>query len=163
MVHIDELLPRERTPLHYQNLVHDPRIDQEGLRMLAVSAYPFVRSEVARCPQADATTLGAVSLDSLNRWTRNKVLADIAGHPHADRTVLRFVLGEVVASLNQPGGRPFAAALALATRPELTEAEVLTLTQQPNASRRMRRGVRRALSQGGRDRTGVQAGRTQRP
>ncbi|MDP9795312.1 hypothetical protein J2S43_003824 [Catenuloplanes nepalensis] len=43
-------------------------------------------------------------------------------------------------------GRPYAAALALAERPELTSAEILTLTGRPGASRRMIRGLHARLA-----------------
>ena len=56
------------------------------------------------------------------------------------------VLQETVALLNQANARPYAAALALARRGELHADEVLVLTRQPGASRRMRRGVRRNLA-----------------
>ncbi|MBB4748986.1 hypothetical protein [Actinoplanes lobatus] len=146
MVDIYELLPRERSPVDYRNLVSDPRIDQEGLRQLGQNPFPFVRSAVARSPLADATTLAAVSLDGLDRWTRNSILISIARHHNADRSTLLGVLRKTCALLNQPDERPFAAALALARRTELSEIEVLDLIDQPNASRRMARGVRRALA-----------------
>lgn len=147
VVDIYELLPRERTPVDYRNLVSDPRIDQEGLRQLGQNPFPFVRSAVARSPLPDATTLAAVSLDGLDRWTRNSILIAIARHHNADRSTLLWVLRETCALLNQPDGRPFAAALALARSTELSEIEVLDLIDQPNASRRMARGVRRALAE----------------
>ncbi|XVV13072.1 hypothetical protein ACQP2X_01570 [Actinoplanes sp. CA-131856] len=147
MVDIYELLPRERTPVDYRDLVDDPRIDQEGLRQLGRNPFSFVRSAVARSPRADATTLAAVSLDGLDRWTRNSILLATARHHNADRSTLLKVLRDVRALLNQPGERPFAAALALARRTELSAAEVLDLLEQPNASRRMARGVRRALAE----------------
>ncbi|MFF5080663.1 hypothetical protein ACFY36_26725 [Actinoplanes sp. NPDC000266] len=147
VVDIYELLPHERTPVDYRDLVNDPRIDQEGLRQLGRNPFSFVRSAVARSPRADATTLAAVSLDGLDRWTRNSVLLAIARHHNADRSTLLGTLREVRALLNQPGERPFAAALALARRAELSETEVLGLIDQPNASRRMARGVRRALAE----------------
>ncbi len=146
MVDIDDLLPRERTPADYLRLVNDPRIDQEGLRTLAISTYSFVRRAVAACPRADATTLGAVPIDGLDRWSRNFVLMTIARHPHADRSVLLEVLRQTSALLNRPDERPFAAALALARRPELSADEVLDLTRQPYASKRMAGGVRRILA-----------------
>lgn len=114
--------------------------------MLARSPYSFVRNAVAKSPRADATTLAAISLEGLDTWTRNSVLAAIARHRNADRAVLLTVLEETRSLLNQPGTRPFAAALALARRPELSETELLDLISQPNASRRMARGVRRALA-----------------
>ncbi|WP_372450951.1 hypothetical protein [Actinoplanes flavus] len=147
VVDIYELLPRERTPVDYRNLVSDPRIDQDGLRQLGQNPFPFVRSAVARSPIANAATLAAVSLDGLDRWTRNSILIAIARHPNADRSTLLGVLIETRALLNQPNERPFAAALALARRAELSESEVLGLIEQPNASRRMARGVRRALAE----------------
>ncbi|GAA1658714.1 hypothetical protein [Actinoplanes couchii] len=147
MVDIYELLPRERTPVDYRDLASDPRIDQEGLRQLGRNPFSFVRSAVAQSPLADATTLAAVSLDGLDRWTRNSILAAIARHHNADRAALLGVLRETCALLHQPDERPFAAALALARRTELSETEVLHLIDQPNASRRMARGVRRALAE----------------
>lgn len=146
MVDIYELLPRERTPVHYRDLVNDPRIDQEGLRTLARNPFSFVRSAVAESPRSDATTLAAVCLDGLDRWTRNSILIATARHPNADRSTLLGVLRATRALLNQPGERPFAAALALARRTELGETEVLELLDQPNASRRMARGVRGGLA-----------------
>ena len=147
MAGIDDLLPRARTPLDYLNVVADPRLGQEGLRTLAASPYPFVRRAVARCPRSDPATLAAVVIDELDRWTRNSVLAAIAGHPNADRRVLLTILSRTRALLAQPDERPFAAALALAQRSELSPAEVLDLVGQPNSSRRMARGIRRRLSE----------------
>jgi hypothetical protein len=142
---IDDLLPRVRTPVDYLNVVTDPRLDQDGLRALASSPYPFVRHAVATCPRADPATLAAVVTEDLNRWTRNSVLAAIARHPNADRSVLLTILSRIRALLGRPDERPFAAALALARRPDLDPAEILDLTNQPYASRRMARGIRRAL------------------
>ncbi|MFC4065659.1 hypothetical protein [Actinoplanes subglobosus] len=143
---IDELLPAERTPADYQRLVDDPRADQETLLALARSPYSFVRSAVADSPRADASTLAAIPLDDLPRWTRNHILAATARHPNADRPTLLRTLRAVAESLDRPGERPYAAALSLALRPELTPAEILTLTARRNASARMIKGVRRALS-----------------
>ncbi|WP_239152861.1 hypothetical protein [Virgisporangium aurantiacum] len=92
MAGIDDLLPRARTPVDYLNVVADPRLDQAGLRALAASPYPFVRHAVAGCPRADSATLAAVVTDDLDRWTRNSVLAAIAGHPNADRPALLTIL-----------------------------------------------------------------------
>ncbi|WP_430785836.1 hypothetical protein [Actinoplanes sp. G11-F43] len=142
----DGLLPRQRTPLDYLNLVDDPRLDRHGLTLLAASPYSFVRDAVAHSPRADAATLAAIPLADLNRWTRNRVLAAIARHPNANRGTLLHVLRETSAALERPGERPYAAALALATRPELAEAEVSPLMTRPNASRRMAGGLRRALA-----------------
>jgi hypothetical protein len=146
VVDIDELLPGSRSPRDYLNLVTDPRADQAVLRTLAASPYSFVRKAVAEHPHADAQTLAALPTEDLSRWSRNHLLVTIARHPNADRTVLLRVLGETRMLLKQPDGRPYAAALALAQRPELDLAEILTLADQPNASRRMRRGLRRNLA-----------------
>ncbi|MEU8656275.1 hypothetical protein [Actinoplanes philippinensis] len=143
---INDLLPRERTPADYLRLVDDPRAGQETLRALAVSPYNFVRSAVADSPRADASTMAAIPLADLDPWTRNHILAAIAHHPNADRSTLLQTLHTVAELLEQPGERPYAAALSLARRPELTAAEVLTLAARRNASRRMIRGLRRALA-----------------
>ena len=144
MAGLDDLLPRARTPVDYLNVVTDPRLDQDGLRALATSPYPFVRHAVAACPRSDAATLAAVVTEDLDRWTRNSVLAAIAGHPNADRSVLLTILDRTRVLLGRPDERPFAAAIALARRPELNPAEILGLVDQPYSSRRMARGVRRA-------------------
>lgn len=146
VVGVEDLLPRSRTPRDYLDLVADPRIDREGLRALASSPYSFVRRAIAENLQADAATLAELLTSEPGRWDRNYLLATIAGHPHADRAVLLQVLRETVSLLNQPNARPYAAALALAQRSELDAGEVLVLTCQPGASRRMRRGVRRRLA-----------------
>jgi hypothetical protein len=142
---IDELLPRARTPVDYLNVVTDPRLDQAGLRALGASPYPFVRHAVPTCPRADPATLAAVVTDDLNRWTRNSILAAIARHPNADRPVLLTILHRTRALLDRPDERPFAAALALAQRPELSPTEILDLVDRRHSSRRMARGVRRVL------------------
>ncbi|MEV4274660.1 hypothetical protein [Actinoplanes xinjiangensis] len=146
MAHIDDLLPPARTPADHLRLVDDPRADQETLYALAGSPYNFVRSAVADSPRADARTLAAIPLDDLNSWTRNHILAATARHPNADRRTLLQTLHRTAALLDRPGERPYAAALALATRPELTIPEILSLTTCRNASRRMIRGVHRGLS-----------------
>ena len=146
MVDLDELLPRSRSPRDYLDLVTDPRIDQDVLRVLAASPYSFVRQAVAGHPLADAQTLAALMTEDLDGWDRNHLLATIARHPNADRTVLLRVLRETLALLRQPGVRPYAAALALAQRPELDPDEILVLVDQPGASRRMRHGLRRHLA-----------------
>jgi hypothetical protein len=146
VVDIENLLPHSRTPRDYLDLVTDPRIDQEGLRALASSPYPFVRRAVADHRQTDAATLAELLASALSRWEQNYLLKAVAGHPHADRAVLLRVLQETTALLNQPDARPYAAALALARRNELHADEVLVLARQPGASRRMRRGLRRRLA-----------------
>ncbi|GAA4609148.1 hypothetical protein BJY16_007186 [Actinoplanes octamycinicus] len=142
-MNLDELLPRERTPVHYRDVVADPRLDREGLRELARSPYPFVRSAVVTCPRADAATLAAVPVDDLDRWTRNSVLRDLARHPNADRPLLLTVLGRTRALLEDLDSRPYAAVLELAARPELTDAEIRALIEMPGASRRVRTAARR--------------------
>ncbi|MEU6074112.1 hypothetical protein [Micromonospora sp. NPDC047074] len=146
MVDISKLLPRSRSPRDYLDLIADPRVDREVLCTLAASPYSFVRMAVAEHPLADAHTLATLSTEDLGGWDRRCLLATIARHPNADRMVLLRVLGETRALLRQPGGRPYAAALALAKRPELAAEEILTLATQPGASRRMRRGLRRNLA-----------------
>ncbi|MEU4621742.1 hypothetical protein AB0G04_17430 [Actinoplanes sp. NPDC023801] len=146
MATFDDLLPPARSPADYLALVGDPRAGQDILRLLAASPYNFVRSAVADSPRADAATLATIRVDDLNCWTRNHILAATARHPNADRSTLLRVLRETRSSLNRPGERPYAAALALARRPELTVQEIETLATCRNASRRMVRGLRRGLA-----------------
>jgi hypothetical protein len=78
-----------------------------------------VRRAVAEELRTDAGTLAKFVTSEPDRWDRNYVLKTIAGHPHADRTVLLRVLHVTVALLNQDNARPYAAALALARRGQL--------------------------------------------
>ncbi|BCY05087.1 hypothetical protein [Actinoplanes sp. L3-i22] len=145
MVDINELLPRERTPRHYRDLAGDPRIDQEGLRTLAVSGFAFVRVAVAENPRADAATLATIPIDDLDVYTRNGLLVILARHRNADRALLLDLLRRAVRLLNEPNQRPYAFVLALAGRAELSRTEVLTLIRQPNSARRMNSAVVRCL------------------
>jgi hypothetical protein len=70
----------------------------------------------------------------------------IARHPNARPDGAAAVLRETLALLREPDGRPYAAALALARRPELDPEEILILAEQQGASRRMRRGLLRNLA-----------------
>jgi hypothetical protein len=146
VVEINELLPRSRSPRDYLDLITDPRIDPDVLRLLAASPYSFVRQAVAGHPLADARTLAALSTEDLDRWDRNQLLATIARHPNADRVVLLRVLRETLVLLQQPDTRPYGSVLALAQRTELNPDEILVLVDQPGASRRMRHGLRRRLA-----------------
>ena len=123
MVNINELLPRSRSPRDYLDLVTDPRTDQDVLRVLATSPYSFVRQAVAEHPLADARTLASLPTDDLDRWDRYHLLATIARHPNTDRMVLCQVLRDTLALLQQRDARPYAAALALAQRPELSPSK----------------------------------------
>ncbi|MFV2011396.1 MULTISPECIES: hypothetical protein [unclassified Micromonospora] len=105
-----------------------------------------MRQAVADHPLADARTLSTLPTDDLDRWDRNRLIATIARHPNADRTVLLGVLAQRLMMLRLPDVRPYACALALAERPELEPFEVSALNDQPGASRRMRHGVRRRLA-----------------
>jgi hypothetical protein len=131
VVDIEALLPHARTPRDYLDLVSDPRVGQDGLRVLAQSPYSFVRLAVAKDVRADATTLTELLAGEFNRWDRNHLLRLVAQHPQADRGVLLKVLEEIT----------------LAGRPELEAHEVRRLQRLPGASRRMRRGIERALAQ----------------
>ncbi|MBN1170683.1 MAG: hypothetical protein JXA67_00745 [Micromonosporaceae bacterium] len=79
-------------------------------------------------------------------WNRYRLLHIVAGHPNADRRTLLVALDAVLTLLAEPDGRPYAAALALAKRPELTADEIRRTLDAPGASRRMRSGVRRRLA-----------------
>ncbi|MFI7493087.1 hypothetical protein ACIBXA_32435 [Micromonospora echinaurantiaca] len=143
---IDALLPRARAPRDYLDLVADPRIDQNGLHALARSPYSFVRLAVAKDIRTSAATLTELLAGEFDQWDRNHLLRVIAQHPQADRGVLLTVLQETEVLLRQANTRPYAAAIALASRQELGPHEVRRLGGLPGASRRMRRGVERALA-----------------
>lgn len=74
MVSIEDLLPRSRTPRDYLDLVTDPRIDQEELRALASSPYPFVRRAVAEESRTDAAALAILVSSEPDLWDRNYLL-----------------------------------------------------------------------------------------
>ncbi|MEH0937321.1 hypothetical protein [Micromonospora psammae] len=143
---IDALLPRARTPRDYLDLVADPRIDRDGLHTLARSPYSFVRLAVAMDMRTSAATLIQLLAGQFDHWDRNHLLRLIAQHPQADRKVLLKVLQETEVLLRRADIRPYAAAIALASRQELEPHLVRRLNDLPGASRRMRRGVERALA-----------------
>ncbi|SCG14679.1 hypothetical protein GA0070610_0888 [Micromonospora echinofusca] len=143
---IEALLPRSRTPRDYLDLVADPRVDSAGMRLLARSPYSFVRLAVAQDARTDAAALSELLGGEFSEWDRNCLLRLVAQHPQADRDVLLKVLEEIAVHLDRLTSRPYAAAIALASRRELTPHEVLRLQRLPGASRRMRRGVGRALA-----------------
>ncbi|MEV4134758.1 hypothetical protein AB0J72_21620 [Dactylosporangium sp. NPDC049742] len=101
---------------------------------------------VARRPQAAAGTLVRVLDGDYETWQFNDLLRVVAGHPNADRGVLLRVLHHVVRLLEAAEVRPYVAALALAGRHELTEAEVLRLAALPGSSRRLRRRLRTVVA-----------------
>ena len=80
-------------------------------------------------------------------WNDNRLLRLIAEHPKADRAVLLSVLDELVSRLRTTTSRPYAAVLTLAGRPELAPEEVQHLAALRGASARMRRGLRRRLTE----------------
>ncbi|MER7282133.1 hypothetical protein ABT369_47665 [Dactylosporangium sp. NPDC000244] len=84
-------------------------------------------------------------VDDPRDWGYNAVLLLVARHAGADRPVLLAVLGRA-AELLRAGARPYAAVLALAERPELRPEEIRPLGGLAGASRRMRRGLDRALA-----------------
>ncbi|SCL67458.1 hypothetical protein GA0070606_4557 [Micromonospora citrea] len=143
---VETLLPRSRTPRDYLDVVADPRVDAAGMRVLARSPYPFVRLAVAEDVRADAVALRELLAGSFSEWDRNRLLRLVARHPQADRGVLLDVLKEIAARLDRRTSRPYAAAIAVAGRRELAPHEVRRLQRLPGASRRMRRGVERALA-----------------
>ncbi|WP_030488164.1 hypothetical protein [Micromonospora chokoriensis] len=143
---IDALLPRARTPRDYLDLVADPRIDQDGLHTLARNPFSFVRLAVAKDIRTGAATLTELLAGEFSQWDRNYLLRLVAQHPQADRDVLLNVLQEAEVLLRQHDARPYAAAIVLASRQELEPHEVRRLHGLPGASRRMRRGVERALA-----------------
>ncbi|MCT2279062.1 hypothetical protein M3G91_15700 [Micromonospora chalcea] len=143
---IDALLPRARTPRDYLDVVTDPRIDQDGLHALAQSPYSFVRLAVAMDIRTSTATLVELLAGKFDHWDRNHLLQLVAQHPQADRGVLLKVLQETEVLLGMADTRPYAAAIVLASRQELEPHEVRRLKCLPGASRRMRRGVERALA-----------------
>ncbi|BCJ32441.1 hypothetical protein [Actinocatenispora sera] len=145
MVDLDALLPPSRTPRDYLNAVTDPRLDAAGLRQLARSPYGFVRLAVAQQPRADASVLAELLTEPLAPWDANRLYRLVAEHPNADRAVLLRVLDRTE-ELLRAGSRPYGAAIALAVRTELTPAEIDRLRHLPGASRRLRRGLTRALT-----------------
>ena len=142
---LDDLLPAARSPADYMRVVDDPRLNYSGLGVLAGSPYSFVRLAVARHQQARAAHLLRLLDGEYTDWDYNAVLLLVARHVGADRPVLLAVLGRA-AELLRAGARPYAEVLALAARPELRLEEIRPLGGLAGASRRLRRGLDRALA-----------------
>lgn len=144
-VDLDDLLPAPRSPADYLRVVDDPRLNDSGLGVLAGSPYSFVRLAVARNQRATAAHLLRLLDGEYTDWDYNAVLMLVARHAGAGRPVLLAVLGRST-ELLRAGARPYAAVLALAERPELRPEEIRPLGGLAGASRRMRRGLDRALA-----------------
>ncbi|GAB3848829.1 hypothetical protein ACFPIJ_56000 [Dactylosporangium cerinum] len=142
---LDDLLPAARSPADYLRVLDDLRLDDSGLAVLAGSPYSFVRLAVARHQRAAAPHLRRLLEGEYTDWDSNAVLLLVARHAGADRPVLPAVLDRVT-ELLRAGARPYAAALTLAERPELRSDEIRPLGRLAGASRRMRRGLNRALA-----------------
>ncbi|MFJ6012879.1 hypothetical protein [Streptomyces sp. NPDC092952] len=111
--------------------------DGPTLRRLATSPYPFVWQALAANPHTPPEALQQLSAARDSVWNDNRLLRLLADHPRADQAVLRAVLEAVAAKLDA-GERPYAAALALADRPELDADEVRRLGSLRGASARLR-------------------------
>jgi hypothetical protein len=144
---LDRTLPRLHTPADYLEAASDPDAGEDLLRHLARCAYPFVWQTLASHPRTPAYLLGELCSRGDSVWNDNRLLRLIAEHPKADRAVLLSVLDELVSRLRTTTSRPYAAVLTLAGRPELAPEEVQHLAALPGASARMRRGLRRRLTE----------------
>ncbi|GLY83522.1 hypothetical protein [Actinoallomurus iriomotensis] len=133
------------TPADHLRLAADPATGEDVLRGLSQSPYPFVWQALAANPNTPPAVLGRLCSQRDSTWNDNLLVARIACHPRADRTVLRGLLDELRDRL-MAGDRPFAAVLALAERVEVTPDEILGLARLPGASARLRRGVRSRLA-----------------
>ncbi|GAA2337951.1 hypothetical protein [Dactylosporangium salmoneum] len=127
-----------RSPLHYRQAAEDPRLDPADLHELAASPVAFIRLTVLSRPWTAPETLLRVVNSEFDAWDTNRMLRTAAEHVRADRTVLLRVLERVAALLAGSVERPYAAALALADRPELDPDELRPLVNLPGASRRFR-------------------------
>jgi hypothetical protein len=145
-VDLAALLPAARSPADYLRVVGDPRLDDSGLGVLAGSPYSFVRIAVAGQQRTSAAHLLRVLDGEYSDWDHNRLLLLVARHPRADRAVLLAVLARAADLLRRPGTRPYAAVIALATRPQLRPEEVRPLGTLAGASRRMRHGLTAALA-----------------
>lgn len=118
--------------------------DGAALCRMADTPYPFVRHALAANPHCPPAALLKLSATRDCVWNDNMLLRLLAGHPRADRTVLRAVLAATARQLAD-GERPYAAVLALAERPELTVEEVAALGTLHGASARLRGRLTRQL------------------
>jgi hypothetical protein len=139
------------SPADFLALARDPDVAIETLLELSKSEYSFVWNALAINPSSTATVLERLLPKQHHSvWNRNEMLLRIAEHPAATADILGVVL-EQTRDLLASGERPFAAARALAHRPELTRRQILQLLESQGASPRLRRGLRADLSFRGRD------------
>lgn len=118
--------------------------DPAELRRLAAGPYPFVWQALAKNPYTPPDALVALASARSDAWNDHRLLSLLALHPSADPAVPAAVL-EAVTGLLAKGARPYAAALALAARPEVEPARAMALGALPGASARLRRGLRGRL------------------
>ncbi|WP_344628047.1 hypothetical protein [Kitasatospora arboriphila] len=132
------------TPADYLHLAHASN-DGAVLHGLVRCDHSFVWQALAANPHTPPAALRELAAARHSTWNDNRLLLLLAGHPAADRAVLRAVLDATAAKLTE-GERPYAAVLALAGRTELDVAEVRRLGTLPGASGRLRSLLRRRLA-----------------
>lgn len=132
------------TPADYLALARAEK-DGSALHRLVQCPYPFVWQALATNPHTPPAALLELSKARDSVWNDNRLLHLLAQHPGATRIVLRAVLDDVAAKLAE-GERPYAAALALADRPELEADEVRRLGALRGPSARLRRLLTLQLS-----------------
>ncbi|GLZ78127.1 hypothetical protein Afil01_29340 [Actinorhabdospora filicis] len=132
-------------PKDYLELARAPGTPPEELARLAAADFPFVWRALAERPDLSTELLRSLARRPAAGWNGACLLGLIARHPNADREALLIVLA-ATADLLGRGERPYAVALALARRIELPAGEVSVLGGLAGASRRFRRGLRRALA-----------------
>jgi hypothetical protein len=135
------------SPADYRDLASSPDTTDPVLRALADCPYPFVWEALAANPRTPADVLARLSAQYSSTWNDNRLLLLLARHPHADRSVLLKVLGELKTRLAVSQSRPYAAVLALAGRVDIDPEEVRILGILPGASARMRRGLERRIAE----------------
>ncbi|PJN21935.1 hypothetical protein [Kitasatospora sp. CB02891] len=119
--------------------------DPAALRALASTGLPFIDQALAANPHTPPDTLTQLAGVRHSAWNDNRLLWLPAEHPGADDPVLHAVLA-AVAELLAAGERPYAAAVALARRPEVPVERVRALGESAGASARLRGRVARALA-----------------
>lgn len=134
------LPPPPRGPQDYLDLAKSPSATEEQLRWLAGSTYSFVIEAVARNSATPSDVLEQLVPSNAKSWNDQSLLFALAEHPASSGRVLAAIARQVPRLLHERDAQPgFAAGIALFRRTDTSDALLLELLEDPDATTEFRK------------------------
>ena len=139
-----------RGPKDYLDLAKSPSATEEQLRWLAGSPYSFVVEAVARHPTTPRDVLERLVPSAATSWNDQSLLLALAEHPASSPAVLTTIARQVPRLLHERDSQlGFSAGIALFRRPDMTEAVLLEILDDPDVTTEFRKVAARETAQQG--------------